>query len=275
MTVVGSNDDVLGLGGFAGGPSSTAAASSAVDIPFTGSASDDLGGAAGAASSAIPYVGAALKVLTSLLKAHDARLKGAKTENAVVENALPIQRQNLQAILNAVMAGAMTPSQGVQAVMQVEAAFWASLPPIGPGVQGARSRAQCAQIPNADYPGWTGSSPCDKTSTVGACIGCDFVVNPSNKTIGLLLGKLTSPQTLAAIPGNKYGLPAFPAVTLTYTGPGAGSGILAPLTGGLVNGANGIATALGFKSPIAGISAGTVLLIGVAVIGLVLWERNK
>jgi len=177
------------------------------------------------AATSVPIIGAAIGAVTqivgALLQAHDARLKGATAENKIVGAMIPIQRKNLQTILDGVSSGKITPSQGIAYVQQVEAAFWANLPPSGPGVAGTRSRSGCSSAPISTWPGLTYGAPggCGKGCTVGCCVGCTWIVNSTNKTIGMLQGNLSSPQTITAIPGDKYGMPNFPAVTLTYKPP--------------------------------------------------------
>ena len=170
-------------------------------------------------------VGAVIGIIAGLWAAHDARVAGAKTENAAVASAVVAFDGSLKAIFQAANSGQLAPSDAVSALQQTLGYYWSSMAPYqsGPGrADASHGGAAC------------GSVKCNKSCTAGCCVGCLDLTPAITAAIGVFQaggGTITVPQVY----GDKYGLKTRSSYTLTYTPPSVAqsvTGELAALTSG-------------------------------------------
>jgi hypothetical protein len=180
--------------------------------------------AAGSALAiALPIIGVALgAVLGSLFAAHEARVKGATTENAVLNSLIPTMRTAIENIFQAANSGQITAQQAVAAVQAVQQQYWQEVAQVetGPGQAGGPSKC-VAQTPTPNA-----GTTCDKSCTASCCVGCN-VINEwcYNAIQAFQAGSGSGPLPWQPVVGNKYGLTNFsPPSGTTYTPPAAGAG---------------------------------------------------
>jgi hypothetical protein len=135
------------------------------------------------ASTAIPVVGAAIGVAagiaTALLKAHNARLQGAKNENAAVDQYIPVFDSFVKAIVQAYNSKQCTASEAAMACQQFDQQLY------------QKFRSFVGQPGTAwnDSTGMAGK--CDKSCTVGCCVYFGDL-GPVLNNISFVLGFPTS-----------------------------------------------------------------------------------
>jgi hypothetical protein len=204
--------------------------------------------AAGSALSiALPIIGIALgAVLGSLFAAHEARVKGATTENAVLNSLIPTMVSAIEQVFQAANAGTITADQAVSAMQALQQQYWQEVAQVetGPGQAGGPSKC-VAQTPTPNA-----GTTCDKSCTASCCIGCNTINEWCYNAIqAFQAGGGSGPLPWNSIVGNKYGLTNFsPPSGTTYTPPADGStgaidslptsaaGVVSDLTSGTVFG---------------------------------------
>jgi hypothetical protein len=195
--------------------------------------------AAGSAISiALPVIGIALgAIFGSLWSAHEARIQGAKTENALLNSIIPTIISSVQAVFNGLNDGSVTPAQGIAALQALEQEYWQEVAQVetGPGQAGGPSK--CVTVPSAGLhitgtaavqnpPGsnFSGYGPVamDKSCTASCAVGCMWVASWVN--VGIALINAGGGQvTFDGVVGNKYGLSNTSPLSITYTPPAGGA----------------------------------------------------
>ncbi len=241
-------------------------AAAAVGTPIAVGATTGI--ASTALGVAIPIAGAALGLLIGgLLSAHFAREKGAQNENAALNQIVPAVQADIQSIVSAYNSGQVTASEAITALQQVQANYWQAVAPYEGGPGQAGNQSLCTSSPATGNPPagpYIYGAPCNKSCTASCCVGCDWVNNYIDQLSKLLTaGKTGTFQLQGAIPGNKYGMQTFPALSVSLSTPAAGGS--AGAAGGL-------------SSVISSVTSGTVagfpvwlLIVG----GLGLWWATR
>jgi hypothetical protein len=179
--------------------------------------------AAGSALSiALPVIGIALgAVLGALFAAHEARVKGATTENEVLNSLIPTMQTAIENIFQAANSGQVTAAQAVAAVQAVQQQYWEEVAQVetGPGQAGGPNKC-VAQTPTPNA-----GTTCDSSCTASCCVGCNEINEWCYNAIqAFQSGGGSGPLPWQSISGNKYGLSNFsPPSGTTYTPSAAGS----------------------------------------------------
>lgn len=250
--------DLAGLG-----VSAPAAVASLAPVAATGTSI----AAAGAAGSWAGPIGAGVGILVGLIAglwaAHDARVKGAKTENAVMNSAVQAFDASLQAIFAAANSGQVTGAQAASECQSVLATYWSEMRPYqsGPGAADASNGGSgCASVTVCNQQTAPGL-PCNKSCTAGCCVGCDVLTPTINQAIAIFQA---GGGTLSVCPvyGSSYGGSDRASYTLTYAPP-------APTATSTVT--NAISSVL--SPTVAGSSSSSLLTLGLLGLGLLLVLR--
>jgi hypothetical protein len=172
-----------------------------------------------ALSVAVPIVGAALAaVIGSLFAAHAARVKGATTENAVLNSLIPTVQQAISAVSSSVTSGQTSPTDAISALQSIQEQYWQAVAQVetGPGQAGGPGKC-VAQTPNPNA-----GTTCDKSCTASCCIGCNVINEWIYKATCELNG---TPNTLPWNPivGNKYGLTSSASPSWSFAPGSSGS----------------------------------------------------
>jgi hypothetical protein len=190
-------------------------------------------------------VGALVGVIAGLWAAHDARAKGAKDENTILNSAVQTFDSSLSAIFQAANSGQIAPADAQAACSQLLQTFWSSMAQYQtlPGTADASGHgANCGTyISGQTVPcSPQGAPKCDKSCTASCCVGCnDF--RPAVLDAIAVFGKASGGTVnVCTVYGSKYGLAQRSGYSLTYTPP-AGSTVtaalgLSGLSGGTVAG---------------------------------------
>lgn len=175
-------------------------------------------------------IGAGIGILLALFAAHEARVAGAKDENAAVNIAAPNAQSELQQIVSLYNSGQLTAQQALQYTAQVASNFQSAIAPHQTGA--GQHATTCAA---------SGSTPCNKNCTAGCCVYCNTILQwVSAVTQAISAGGGTA--QLSGISGlAKYNGIVMAPITLTVTAPAAGSaagvaGVASDLTSGTVAG---------------------------------------
>lgn len=225
----------VGTLGRLGGPAATgislaAGVATKAATPSIIAATGATGLAAGALTAGIGAgVAVLVAVLSNLWSAHEARAKGAKTENAAVNSAVQAFDGSLKAIFAAANAGSITAAQAAQYCQQTFQSFWTYQAPYmtGPGradtSKGGTACGSGTLNPAGPCAGTIGGHKCDASCTASCCVGCQDLY----PTILQALQVFASPTggTIAActVYGSGYGAFQRGSYSLTYTPPAAGS----------------------------------------------------
>jgi hypothetical protein len=178
-----------------------------------------IGTAAGPIGAA---VGAVIGIIAGLWAKHDARVKGAKTENAAVASAVQVVDGALQAIFSGANSGGITAQDAIQQCTQLLQDYWSRVANYhrGPGqADASNGGANCTNI------------KCDKSCTASCCVGCADI-QPSILNCIQVFQAGGGTARVYKVFGDKYGLQTRAGYSLTYTAPAAGQSISAALTGG-------------------------------------------
>jgi len=231
----------VGLGAAPSGPALlTTGAGVATGVATSVGAFASLGAAAGPIAAGI---GALVGIIAGLWSAHDARVKGATTENAAVQSGLTAFDASLKAIFAAANAGQITAAQASQTCQQILQNFWSSLCPFTTGAGRADASmcgSNCGTLKSPPVCGEmaSGGHLCNKSCTVTCCVGCNDLTN----TIALAMGVLASPTggsfTTCTVYSSSFGLAQDSGYQLSYTPPAPGSvaGIASAVSSGSVAG---------------------------------------
>ena len=185
------------------------------------------------AANIVPGVGVAIGVAMALIMAHFARVKGAQTENAKLNLAIPGVQNVIKMIFSSLNQGTMSPSQAMQALNALQQQYWQSVAgvEVGPGQAGGPSTCEVhtgAQptgltknyfyAPDVPLGGAWYSVNCDKRHTASTCVGCNGVNNWIAEAIAII-NRGGGTGRFNEIFGSKYGYGGNPAWTATYTPP--------------------------------------------------------
>jgi hypothetical protein len=179
-------------------------------------------GAGTALGIAIPVVGIVLgAVIASLFAAHAARVKGATTENTVLNSLLPTVQQAISAVFSAANAGTATAAEAITQLQSIQQQYWQYVAQVetGPGQAGGPSKCVAQTLaPNA-------GTTCDKSCTASCCIGCNVINEWIFKATQIFQNNGKDPTTIpwSPIVGNKYGLTSSASPSWSYTPPAAGA----------------------------------------------------
>jgi hypothetical protein len=207
--------------------------------------------AAGSALSiALPVIGIVLgAVLGSLFAAHEARVKGATTENEVLNSLIPTVTSALQSIFSSLNSGDATPAQAIAALQALQQQYWQEVAGVETGAGQGGGPQKCTtksgaglhitgtasvqDPPGSSYSGY-GPVSMDSSCTASCAVGCMWIASWCNVGAALInAGGGT--VTFDGVVGNKYGLTNYPDVTISYTPPAASSAAAAGSEGGAID----------------------------------------
>jgi hypothetical protein len=221
-------------------------------------------------------VGAVVGIIAGLWSAHNARVKGAKTENTLVGSAAQTVASGLQAIFQAANAGQITGAQGASLAQQLLQTYWQMVGQARgmPGVADASGGgANCGtppsfglNTPSTGNPctGMIGGHKCDKSCTAGCCVGCQDLTPSIAQAVAVLSSPSGGTMLFCPIASSSFGLAATPSFSLTYKPPPVAQAVAANLS--TVGGT--LATDLGIAptSTVGGIPAWMLVLAGAAAL---------
>jgi hypothetical protein len=205
--------------------SAMAGATTGVTMALTTAASAGSAAALGAATFGI---GAAVGIAVLLWSKHEARIKGAKTENAAATHLAAAYKETIQGIFAAYNSGQLTKDQAVAELVQTRSLIMQSMTAINhmPGVNWSGNKGMIGSSTQKYF-----QVTCDKHCTVGCCI-YNGVIGPTlNNAIAMFRGQPASVnkqgtgggnasmkvvKSYATIPigTNKYGFAGLASFTL-------------------------------------------------------------
>lgn len=228
-----------------------AAASAAIHAASIGASV----GASAAIGAATAGIGAAIGIILALFAAHQARVAGAKNENAAVNLAVPNAQSELQQIVSLYNSGQLTASLAAQYVAQVAANFQAAIAQYQTGAGQHSIACVAGSSVNSKTGSWA-STPCNKNCTAGCCVYCNTILQwVSAVTQAITAGGGTA--QMGGITGDaKYAGMNLPAWTLNVTPPAPGS--VAGVTSDLTE----VAADITSGATVAGIPVWAIALLG-------------
>jgi hypothetical protein len=191
-------------------------------------------------------VGALVGIIAGLWSAHDARVKGAKTENQIVGSAVTAWDQGMQAIFAAANSGQITGAQGVPLVSQLLSSYWAAVEQAKglPGVAdssgyGSNCGSYTSGVTTPCTP--SGHPACNKSCTAGCCVGCNDLYPSSLDAIRVLQNPNGGSFSTCTVYSSSFGLAQRSGYTLSYTPPAPTAANAATQAGGAIASAAGVA----------------------------------
>lgn len=186
-----------------------------------------LPGAMSALGIATIGIGAVIGVGLALWQAHLARVKGAKDENAVLNELVPNFSKCLIAEFDALNTGKINPAAALQDLETIRVSYWGAIAPYQKGA--GQHTHPCAPLMSTDplnsgeyEPGcipWKSAkvqtTACDKSCTAGCCIGCDYV-EPAICSAKYLIQTGGGMVKMHAVGGSKYGYTGQAGFTIAY-----------------------------------------------------------
>ena len=214
----------------------------AVGGAVTGAA---IAGASLATAAVTAGIGAGVGIILSLISAHNARVKGAKNENAAVGILVPNAAQQLQAIAQQFSAGSLTTAQAIQLCQQVGQNFQQQI-------------QQFSGTPGVAWTACSGSSscPCNKSCTAGCCVYYNNIVPWVNAVSSAISAGGGTAQLNQVYGSPQYGFSGYAASTIKVTAPPAVS------VAGATNEINTVATDITSGATVAGIPVWALALLG-------------
>lgn len=169
-------------------------------------------------------VGALVGIVAGLFAASAARAKGAKTENAAINEYLPAWDSGMQQIFAAANAGTATPAECISAVQSLMANWWQAAAQFKglPGVADAsHGGANCGSYVSGSTTRCspTGGPGCDKSCTAFCCVGCHDLAPSAADAIAAFSSPGGGSFTTCTVYGSGYGAIQRSGYTLTYTPP--------------------------------------------------------
>jgi len=243
-------------------------------------------GVIAAGSLAVPLIGVGIALVTSLIagfwSAHEARAKGATTENAAVSSAVQAFDSTMKAIFAAANSSNVqqniSAAQAVTLCQQAYTKFWQGVCSFtqGPGRADTSScGANCGGPTNFAAPcaGMPGGHKCDSSCTVSCCVGCQDIKPAVDQAVALFQSGQGGTITVCAVASSKYGLGARGAYSLTWTPPTLPSPV-ASASSAVSSVASGIESLFGASpSPAGASSSPNLLLLGALALGAFLVLR--
>jgi hypothetical protein len=216
-----------GIAASGAGVATTAiASSSAFSGTWVGAAAGPIGAA----------VGLVVGVIAALWSAHEARAKGATTENQFLNSAVTAFDGSLKAIFQAANAGQISASDAISMLGSLMPTFWASVANYQhlPGTADAsHGGVNCGTyIPGQTTPCTPSGAPaCNKSCTASCCVGChDFM--PTVQYAAYIFSQPNGGSlNVCEVYGDHYGLNDRAQYTLTYTPPAGSGGAVASALG--------------------------------------------
>lgn len=191
---------------------------------------EQLATAAGSSlSSAIPFIGAAIAPIFSLLAAHSARVKGAKTENQLLSEIQPAVQADITSIVQARSNRQITDSQAFTALTQVQENYWNAVAGVEHGAGQAGGPQNCLQYNPPQKPvkydqyalagtlDYWHASACNNSCTASCCVGCSNIMNWLASTHAAIQAGRPTTIYYRGIVGSHYGNPGMNGWTLKYT----------------------------------------------------------
>jgi hypothetical protein len=168
-------------------------------------------------------VGALVGIIAGLWSAHEARAKGATTENQALNSALTAFNSSLQAIFSAANSGQVTGSQAAGVCQQALQSFWTGMAPYtsGPGrADASNGGTNCGTVnPSAPCTGMLNGHYCNSSCTATCCVGCQDLTPTVYMAVQLLNSSTGGSIQTCNVAGSKYGATGSAPFTLTYTPP--------------------------------------------------------
>lgn len=171
-------------------------------------------------------VGALVGIVAGLFAASAARAKGAKTENAAINEYLPSWDAAMSQIFAAANAGTSTPAQCIAAIQQIMAAWWQAAAQFHglPGVaDNSGGGANCGSYTSGTTPPCSPGHPCSKSCTAFCCVGCNDLWTSSLDAIRVFNSPTGGTVNVCTVYGSGYGATQRSGYSLTYTPPAAGT----------------------------------------------------
>jgi hypothetical protein len=217
-------------------------------------------------------VGAVVGIIAGLWSAHNARVKGAKTENQIVGSAVQAFDGSIKALFSAANAGQITGAGAAQACQQLLQQYWAAIAQVKgiPGTGDASGGgASCGTWPGGNTCGMVGvpgapNGKCGKTCTAGCCVGCLDLTPSILQAIAVFQNPAGGTISVCTVYGSGYGLSQRSSYNLAYTPPP----VSAVVSGTLASAGSAVDSALGLSSTstVAGIPTWLLLVGGAAAL---------
>jgi hypothetical protein len=248
-----------GLRGLGSAPIGPTVLATAAPIAVTAASAAGAFAAAGAAAGPIGAgIGALIGIIAGAWAAHDARAKGATTENAAVNSAVIAFDASVQAVFAAANSGQVTGSQAAGACTTILQSYWQGMAPyqVGAGrADASHGGSNCGGT--TLVPGGcslVGGLPCNSSCTAGCCVGCGDLMPTILQAIAVFNSPTGGTITACTVYGSKYGANQRSSYTLTYTPPAAST------PAGAVNAVSSLAS-----STVAGLPLWMLVAAGVGV----------
>ena len=196
--------------------------------------------------------GALVGIIAGLFAASAARAKGAKTENAAINEYLPSWDSGMQQIFAAANAGTATTAECVSAVAQLMSQWWQAAAQFHglPGVADASNGgSNCGTYTSGVTTPCTpsGGPGCNKSCTAFCCVGCHDLMPSAQDAISVLQKPGGGSVNVCTVYGSSYGAMQRNQYTLTYTPPppppaAVATGSAAPTSTGVATSAPAVAS---------------------------------
>jgi hypothetical protein len=225
-------------------------------------------------------VGAVVGIIAGLWSAHNARVKGAKTENQIVGSAVQAFDGSIKAIFSAANAGQLDGAGAVQACQQLLQQYWAAVAQVKgmPGTGDASGGgASCGTWPGGNVCGMVGvpgapNGKCGKSCTAGCCVGCLDLTPSILQAIAVFQNPTGGTINVCTVYGSGYGLSQRGSYNLTYRPPPpAATAIANTVTNAVSSVGASVDSALGLSptSTVGGIPTWLLLAAGA---GFLIWK---
>jgi len=201
-------------------------------------------------------IGAGIGIILALFAAHQARVAGAKSENAAVGIAVPNAQSELQQIASLYNSGQLTQQQALTYVAQVAQNFQAAVAPYQTGA--GQHAIACSA---------SGSTPCNKSCTASCCVYCNNILQWVQALSAALTAGSGTAQMSQVYGSPQYGYSGQSAWSVTITPPAPAS--VAGVTSSLSTLASDI-TGGSASSSVAGIPVWMLALAGAGLLWAVL-----
>lgn len=164
-------------------------------------------------------IGAIVGIGLVLWTQHVMRAKNARDENAAVNILGPGFTEAFQKEFMVLNAGQISPTTALSDLEQIRQTYWAAIAPYQ--TKTGQHTHPCTTLPSACDNGLNSAgqviqiTKCDKSCTVGCCIGCNVIeVAVCKGKQAIMAGGGTF--TVGAAAGSKYGYVGSPKYTITY-----------------------------------------------------------
>ena len=181
-------------------------------------------------------VGAVVGIIAALWSAHEARARGAKTENEFLNSAVTAFDGSLKTIFQAANTGQIAATDASGMLQNLLPTFWGSVAQYQhlPGTADASGGgANCGTYiaGSTQHCSPTGAPKCDKKCTASCCVGCNDLRPAVLDAIAVFQNPSGGTLNVCQVYGSGYGLNMRSSYSLTYTPPAGTTGAAASALG--------------------------------------------